>query len=95
MYLSPEKLILVLILNVLAGKTLPIYDNGQQVHDWLYVDDHAKALVAVIEKGKIGETYNIGGNNEQTNMAVVNAICDVLEILVPNKPKGGVRRTVI
>ncbi|WP_318480517.1 dTDP-glucose 4,6-dehydratase [Photobacterium leiognathi] len=87
-YQYPEKLIPVVILNALAGKTLPIYGNGQQVRDWLYVDDHAKALVAVIEKGKIGETYNIGGNNEQTNMAVVHAICDVLEILVPNKPQG-------
>ncbi|WP_305371033.1 dTDP-glucose 4,6-dehydratase [Photobacterium leiognathi] len=87
-YQYPEKLIPVVILNTLAGKTLPIYGNGQQVRDWLYVDDHAKALVAVIEKGKIGETYNIGGNNEQTNMAVVHAICDVLEILVPNKPQG-------
>ncbi|WP_318401270.1 dTDP-glucose 4,6-dehydratase [Photobacterium leiognathi] len=87
-YQYPEKLIPVVILNALVGKTLPIYGNGQQVRDWLYVDDHAKALVAVIEKGKIGETYNIGGNNEQTNMAVVHAICDVLEILVPNKPQG-------
>ncbi|WP_305838798.1 dTDP-glucose 4,6-dehydratase [Photobacterium leiognathi] len=87
-YQYPEKLIPVVILNALAGKTLPIYGNGLQVRDWLYVDDHAKALVAVIEKGKVGETYNIGGNNEQTNMAVVHAICDVLEILVPNKPQG-------
>ncbi|WP_318515058.1 dTDP-glucose 4,6-dehydratase [Photobacterium leiognathi] len=87
-YQYPEKLIPVVILNALAGKTLPIYGNGQQVRDWLYVDDHAKALVAVIEKGKVGETYNIGGNNEQTNIAVVHAICDVLEILVPNKPQG-------
>ncbi|WP_305420180.1 dTDP-glucose 4,6-dehydratase [Photobacterium leiognathi] len=87
-YQYPEKLIPLVILNALAGKPLPIYGNGQQVRDWLYVDDHAKALVAVIEKGKIGETYNIGGNNEQTNMAVVHAICDVLEILVPNKPQG-------
>ncbi|PSV22648.1 dTDP-glucose 4,6-dehydratase [Photobacterium leiognathi subsp. mandapamensis] len=87
-YQYPEKLIPVVILNALAGKALPIYGNGQQVRDWLYVDDHAKALVAVIEKGKVGETYNIGGNNEQTNIAVVHAICDVLEILVPNKPQG-------
>lgn len=87
-YQYPEKLIPLVILNALAGKALPIYGNGQQVRDWLYVDDHAKALVAVIEKGKIGETYNIGGNNEQTNIAIVHAICDVLEILVPNKPQG-------
>ncbi|PSV39858.1 dTDP-glucose 4,6-dehydratase [Photobacterium sp. GB-210] len=87
-YQYPEKLIPVVILNALAGKPLPIYGNGQQVRDWLYVDDHAKALVAVLEKGKVGETYNIGGNNEQTNIAVVHAICDVLEILVPNKPQG-------
>lgn len=77
-----------MILNALAGKPLPIYGNGQQVRDWLYVDDHAKALVAVLEKGKVGETYNIGGNNEQTNMAIVLAVCDVLEALVPNKPQG-------
>ncbi|PSW74730.1 hypothetical protein C9J41_03280 [Photobacterium sp. GB-50] len=87
-YQYPEKLLPVVILNALAGKSLPIYGNGQQVRDWLYVDDHAKALVAVLEKGKVGETYNIGGNNEQTNIAVVHAICDVLEILVPNKPQG-------
>ncbi|WP_422766775.1 dTDP-glucose 4,6-dehydratase [Photobacterium leiognathi subsp. mandapamensis] len=87
-YQYPEKLIPVVILNALAGKPLPIYGNGLQVRDWLYVDDHAKALVTVVEKGKVGETYNIGGNNEQTNMAVVHAICDVLEILVPNKPQG-------
>ncbi|MCG3864934.1 MULTISPECIES: dTDP-glucose 4,6-dehydratase [unclassified Photobacterium] len=87
-YQYPEKLIPVVISNALAGKPLPIYGNGLQVRDWLYVDDHAKALVTVVEKGKVGETYNIGGNNEQTNMAVVHAICDVLEILVPNKPQG-------
>lgn len=82
-----------MILNALAGKLLPIYGNGLQVRDWLYVDAHTKALVTVVEKGKVGETYNIGGNNEQTNIAVVHAICDLLEILVPNKPQG-VRHTV-
>ncbi|WP_305814142.1 dTDP-glucose 4,6-dehydratase [Photobacterium leiognathi] len=87
-YQYPEKLIPVVILNALAGKPLPIYGNGQQVRDWLYVDDHAKALLAVLEKGKVGETYNIGGNNEQTNMAIVLAICDVLELLIPIKPQG-------
>ena len=72
----------------MLNRAFPIYGNGQQVRDWLYVDDHAKALVAVLEKGKIGETYNIGDNNEQTNIAVVHAICDVLESLVPNKSQG-------
>lgn len=87
-YQYPEKLIPVVILNALVGKPLPIYGNGQQVRDWLYVNDHAKALLTVLEKGKVGETYNIGGNNEQTNIAVVHAICDVLESLVPNKSQG-------
>ena len=84
----PEKLIPHIILNALKGSPLPIYGNGLQIRDWLFVDDHAKALLAVLEKGFIGETYNIGGHNEKTNLEVVEAICDLLEELAPQKPKS-------
>ena len=87
-YHFPEKLIPLVILNALQGKTLPIYGDGQQIRDWLHVEDHAKALVKVITEGTVGETYNIGGGNEKTNLEVVEAICGVLEELVPNKPQG-------
>jgi dTDP-glucose 4,6-dehydratase len=87
----PEKLIPVVILNALAGKSLPIYGNGQQIRDWLYVDDHAWALLTVIEKGKVGETYNIGGHNEKSNLTVVQTICEILEKLKPEKPAGVAR----
>ncbi len=87
-YQFPEKLIPLIILNALAGKNLPIYGNGQQVRDWLYVEDHARALYLVIKKGVVGETYNIGGHNEKKNSEVVQTICDLLEELVPIKPKG-------
>ncbi len=83
----PEKLIPHMILNALAGKPLPIYGNGQQVRDWLHVDDHARALVKVATEGKNGETYNIGGHNEKANLSVVHTICDLLEELAPNKPE--------
>lgn len=82
-YHFPEKLIPLVILNALAGKPLPIYGAGDQVRDWLYVEDHARALFAVINKGIIGETYNIGGHNEKSNIEVVNLICDLLDELVP------------
>ena len=85
-YHFPEKLIPLIILNARAGKPLPIYGDGQQVRDWLYVDDHARALVTVLERGEVGETYNIGGHNEWTNLAVVEAICELLEELAPEKP---------
>ena len=84
----PEKLIPLMILNALDGKPLPVYGNGQQIRDWLYVDDHAKALLKVALNGVIGETYNIGGFNEKTNLDVVHTICDLLEELAPEKPKG-------
>jgi dTDP-glucose 4,6-dehydratase len=84
----PEKLIPHVILNALQGKVLPVYGDGQQVRDWLYVEDHAAALYQVLTKGQVGETYNIGGDNEQTNLAVVNAICDLLNTLVEYKPIG-------
>jgi len=83
-YQFPEKLIPLILLNAKAGKPLPIYGKGNQIRDWLYVDDHAKALFRVLEKGKLGETYNIGGNNEKTNMEVVNTICDILSELLPD-----------
>ena len=87
-YHFPEKLIPHVILNALAGKPLPIYGDGSQIRDWLYVEDHAKALLRVISTGKVGETYNIGGHNEQRNRDVVTTICDLLEELAPNKPAG-------
>ena len=87
-YHFPEKLIPHIILNALHGKSLPIYGDGLQIRDWLYVEDHAKALIKVISEAKIGESYNIGGHNEKTNLEVVETICDLLEELAPQKPKG-------
>lgn len=84
----PEKLIPLMILNALAGKPLPVYGDGKQVRDWLYVEDHARALVCVATKGEIGETYNIGGHNEKENIEVVRTICSLLEEFAPNKPAG-------
>lgn len=84
----PEKLIPLMILNALAGKPLPVYGKGEQIRDWLYVEDHARALVKVATKGAVGETYNIGGHNERKNIDVVHTLCDLLEELVPNKPAG-------
>ena len=82
-YHFPEKLIPLMILNALAGKPLPVYGNGQQVRDWLYVEDHARALVKVVTEGVVGETYNIGGHNEKANLEVVETLCDLLQELVP------------
>uniref|UniRef100_UPI003D00CF95 dTDP-glucose 4,6-dehydratase n=1 Tax=Alcaligenes faecalis TaxID=511 RepID=UPI003D00CF95 len=87
-YHFPEKLIPRMILNALHGRTLPIYGNGEQVRDWLYVEDHARALVELIKRGQAGETYNIGGHNEQRNIDVVHSICAILEELAPIKPAG-------
>ena len=84
----PEKLIPLMILNALQGKALPVYGNGQQIRDWLFVEDHARALYVVATQGKDGETYNIGGHNEKANIQVVHAICQLLEELAPNKPEG-------
>ena len=84
----PEKLIPLIILNALAGKPLPVYGDGSQIRDWLYVDDHAKALYLVITKGCVGETYNIGGYNEKMNIDVVKSICNILDELVMKKPKS-------
>lgn len=85
-YHFPEKLIPLTILNALAGKPLPVYGRGTQIRDWLYVEDHARALHLVVSKGIVGETYNIGGHNEKQNIQVVQLICDLLEELVPEKP---------
>lgn len=84
-YHFPEKLIPLVILNALEGKPLPIYGEGDQIRDWLYVEDHARALVLVATTGAIGETYNIGGHNEKTNLEVVKTICETLDKLAPNK----------
>lgn len=84
----PEKLIPLMILNALKGKPLPVYGNGLQVRDWVFVEDHIRALYQVLIKGKVGETYNIGSNQEKTNIDVVNTICNLLEELAPNKPKN-------
>jgi dTDP-glucose 4,6-dehydratase len=87
-YHFPEKLIPLVILNALTGKPLPVYGNGAQIRDWLYVEDHARALYKVVTEAEVGETYNIGGHNEQQNIDVVKAICNLLEELAPNKPEG-------
>lgn len=84
----PEKLIPLMILNALQGKPLPVYGNGQQIRDWLFVEDHARALYKVVSEGIVGETYNIGGHNEKANLEVVHGICELLEELAPNKPSG-------
>jgi dTDP-glucose 4,6-dehydratase len=84
-YHFPEKLIPLMILNALAGKPLPVYGKGDQIRDWLYVEDHARALYKVVTEGVVGETYNIGGHNEKQNIEVVKTICSILEELAPIK----------
>ncbi|NKE93461.1 dTDP-glucose 4,6-dehydratase [Pantoea agglomerans] len=85
----PEKLIPLTIINALAGKALPVYGNGQQIRDWLYVEDHARALYQVVSHGKPGETYNIGGHNERRNIEVVETICSLLEELAAEQKPAG------
>ncbi|MBD8512234.1 dTDP-glucose 4,6-dehydratase [Photobacterium sp. CAU 1568] len=87
-YHFPEKLIPLMILNALDGKPLPVYGDGMQIRDWLYVEDHARALYTVVTQGEVGETYNIGGHNEKANIEVVKTLCALLEELVPEKPAG-------
>jgi dTDP-glucose 4,6-dehydratase len=87
-YQFPEKLIPNTILNALKGKSLPVYGKGDQIRDWLYVDDHVSALVLVALEANIGETYNIGGNNEMKNIEVVKLICDLLDEMHPPKNNG-------
>lgn len=100
-YHFPEKLIPHMILNALSGKPLPVYGDGKQIRDWLYVEDHARALIKVATEGEVGETYNIGGHNEKQNIEVVNTICDLLEELAPENPnslasgcEGGFKRLI-
>ncbi len=87
-YHFPEKLIPHIILNALAGKPLPVYGDGQQIRDWLYVEDHARALYKVVAEGSVGDTYNIGGHNEKPNIEVVKTICAILEELAPDNPNS-------
>lgn len=87
-YHFPEKLIPLMILNALDGKPLPVYGNGMQIRDWLFVEDHARALYKVVTEGVVGETYNIGGHNEKANIEVVKTICSLLDELVPTKLAG-------
>ncbi len=82
-YHFPEKLIPLMILNAMKGRPLPVYGKGDNIRDWLYVEDHARALRLVLEKGRIGETYNIGGRNEKTNLEVVETLCAILDELIP------------
>jgi dTDP-glucose 4,6-dehydratase len=89
-YHFPEKLIPLVILNALDEKQLPIYGKGDNIRDWLYVEDHARALVTVVETGRLGETYNVGGRNERTNLEVVETICTILDELRP-RPDGSYR----
>ena len=87
-YQFPEKLIPLMILNAIEGKKLPVYGNGKNVRDWLYVDDHARALIKVATNGLIGDTYNIGGYNEIQNIDVVKTVCRILDNRISIKPKG-------
>ena len=93
-YQFPEKLIPLIILNAIDGKPLPVYGRGQNIRDWLYVDDHAKALLLVARAGKIGECYNVGGRNEKRNIDVVNLICDILDEISP-RAAGSYRELVM
>lgn len=86
-YQFPEKLIPVVLLKALQGENIPVYGTGENVRDWLYVDDHVRALLEVVKTGKLGETYNIGGHNEKQNIEVVHTICDTLDELVPKNTK--------
>lgn len=90
-YQFPEKLIPLLIANALEGKPLPIYGDGKNVRDWLYVRDHARALWAILQRGRVGETYNVGGRCEKTNLEVLDALCAVLDCRAP-RPDGGYRK---
>ena len=93
-YHFPEKLIPLMIVNALAGKPLPVYGDGQQVRDWLYVSDHCSAIRRVLEAGRVGETYNVGGWNEQTNLSIVHTICDLLDELQPRADGQSYRRQI-
>lgn len=90
-YQFPEKLIPLAILKALKGEQIPIYGDGLQIRDWLFVEDHAKAIYEVLSRGKIGGTYNIGGHNEKRNIDVIKKICSILEKLAPRKPEGVIK----
>ena len=90
----PEKLIPLVILNGLEGRPLPVYGDGSNVRDWLYVDDHARALRLIVERGRPGQTYNVGGRNERTNLQVVRMICDLLDEMAPPLPAGSRRELI-
>ncbi len=85
-YQFPEKLIPLIILNARSGKAIPIYGDGQNIRDWLYVNDHCSAIRAVLERGKVAEVYNIGGNYEKTNLEIVHSVCEILDELCPDSP---------
>lgn len=93
-YQFPEKLIPLITLNALEGKPLPVYGDGQQIRDWLYVQDHCEAIWAVLVRGKNGETYNIGGGNQPANLTIVETICDTLDELVPDSPHAPHRNLI-
>jgi dTDP-glucose 4,6-dehydratase len=85
-YQFPEKLIPLMILNALHGKPLPVYGDGQQIRDWLYVEDHCQAIWTILQHGKTGETYNIGGDNQPANLSVIRSICEIMDRLCPESP---------
>ncbi|MFP6637657.1 MAG: dTDP-glucose 4,6-dehydratase, partial [Nitrospinaceae bacterium] len=85
-YQFPEKLLPLMIHNALKGEILPVYGDGNQVRDWLFVEDHCKAILKVLEKGEVGQVYNIGGHNEKSNLEVVHSICQILDEMVPDSP---------
>jgi dTDP-glucose 4,6-dehydratase len=96
-YQFPEKLIPLMLLNALAGKSLPIYGDGKQIRDWLYVEDHCEAIWQVLQRGQTGESYNVGGNNQPTNLEIVDTICELLDELQPGslyRPHAGLKRSV-
>lgn len=94
-YHFPEKLIPLMILNALEGRSLPVYGNGQNVRDWLYVEDHCRAILKVLEKGKLGEKYNIGGHNEKTNLDIVHTLCDILDEQHPRSDSKSYREQIV
>ncbi len=94
-YQFPEKLIPLMILNAIDGKSLPVYGDGQNIRDWLYVLDHCRAIQTVVEHGMLGETYNVGGNNEKSNLEVVNTLCDLLNELSPRQDGKSYREQIV
>ena len=93
-YQFPEKLVPLIMFNALEGKALPVYGDGLNIRDWLFVLDHCNAILTVLDKGRVGEVYNVGGNNEQTNIAVVHTICDLLDQLNPRADKISYRKQI-